>query len=375
MIELEKFQELMRSYGENYNQCFNKHLQMNEDFFGDTIRMIDFLNHYYHELLKENKKEELALIQKNFSFLRHIFTGIDENPIDLSQLPISPDEFRQSKKGVLKVRRIIPTPIEKHTLFSQLLDLYQLFNEEFEDQEYLVYTNNSIHSFELKPSYFPHVIGLSLEDAPKDMYHYSEKEKEYYQNLPRMLERMNQKEVLQNLDQYEHKRNHSLFNYAYLKVKSSSFLSIYNKEMPLFVCHTDHKEGSNIKINVFLSKPVKLEEQLAYVYLGFHENSKFNEGYAESGINLLEKKKVHGECGITTALFRKNKSKYPRNLKLVKLYTMNEQIQFIEFLLPYLENGHVKKELTEYQNRLKRSLFDYMNLECQITRQLSNKTL
>ena len=69
--------------------------------------------------------------------------------------------------------------------------------------------------------------------------------------------------------------------------------------------------------------------------------------------------------------FRKNKSKFPRNLKLVKLYTINEQVQFIELLLPYLENGHVKKELSDYQNRLKRSLFDYMNLECQITRNLS----
>ena len=48
---------------------------------------------------------------------------------------------------------------------------------------------------------------------------------------------------------------------------------------------------------------------------------------------------------------------------------MNEQIQFINEIIPHLEQGHVVKELHEYQNRLKQSLFDYMNLECQIMRE------
>lgn len=368
MDELKEFQQIIELYVQDYNTRLHKKLLVNEDFFGDTIRIIDFLNHYYQEILKEKDLTQTLKVKENLNLIRKVFTGINEAPLVLKPISITSDEYRRSKKGVHKVRRIIPSIAEKQHLFDKILKSYDLYNEHFKNQEYLVYTNNSIYTFELKEDYFPHVIGLSLDDNVNDVFNLSEKEQNYYQQLPVMIKHMNTQTALQQLERYEY-RHHSLFNYAYLKVKNGSFLNFCVLNQPMFVRHTDRKEGTNIKSNTYFIKPMCLLESQAYSLLGFHENSKFSQGYAESDIRLIEKKKPKGECGITSALFRKSKTLSPRNLNLIRLYTMNEQIQFINEIIPHLEQGHVVKELHEYQNRLKQSLFDYMNLECQIMRE------
>ena len=44
MIDYKKFGQIITSYVEDYNNTLNKKLLIDDDFFGDTIRLIDFLN-------------------------------------------------------------------------------------------------------------------------------------------------------------------------------------------------------------------------------------------------------------------------------------------------------------------------------------------
>ena len=153
MDELKEFQQIIELYVQDYNTRLHKKLLVNEDFFGDTIRIINFLNHYYQEILKEKDLTQTLKVKENLHLIRKVFTGINEAPLVLKPISITSDEYRRSKKGVHKVRRIIPSIAEKQHLFDKILKSYDLYNKYFKNQEYLVYTNNSIYTFELKENY------------------------------------------------------------------------------------------------------------------------------------------------------------------------------------------------------------------------------
>ena len=364
MRDYKKFWQIITSYVEDYNNTLNKKLLIDDDFFGDTIRLIDFLNKYYKLISNSKDVNKINAIKENVNTIRECFTGLNQKEEELFKTNINLDTYRQAKKGVHKVRKLIPSVSEKKEIIDSLVDSYNIFNDKFKNQEFLVYTNNSLYSFELKEDYFPHVIGLSLEDNVEEQSDLSEKEISYYKNLPNMLNKLNNLASLESLDKYEHDNYHSLFNYSYLKVKNTCFRNFYYNKLPMFVYHNIKKENSNIKTNTYLLKPIILENETSFASIAFHENSKFNFGYAESNIEFGDKLKINGEYGITTALFKKDKIIGPRNFNLVRMYTINEQIKFIDMIEKDIKDSKITKELKDYQNRLKRSLFDYINLEC-----------
>ena len=366
MRDYKKFWQIITNYVEDYNNTLNKKLLANDDFFGDTLRLIDFLNKYYKMLLSNNSIDKIKNVKKNINIIRECFTGLNQEKNKLYDSQLSLDSYRQSKKGVHKVRKLIPSIAEKKEIFDSLLTSYEVFESKFKNQEFLIYTNNSLYSFELKEEYFPHVIGLSLDDNISEQYELNEKEINYYKNLPNMLKTLTKSDLLKSLDKYEHDNYHSLFNYAYLRVKNNSFKNFYYNKNPMLVNHYIKKENSNMKTNTILLKPFLLENELVFSTIGFHENSKFNFGYSDTDIEFKDKLKFIGEYGIVTSLFKKDKILGPRNFNLVKIYTINEQINFIDILESNIKNAKIMKELKDYQNRLKRSLFDYINLECRI---------
>lgn len=366
MNQYENFQKIIVEYVNDYNKELEKKLLADEDFFGDSIRLIDFLNKYYKMAFSKNDSARLLSIKKNLDIIKSCFTGINKKNDNIYDPNISLDIYRQSKKGVHKVRRIIPSISDKQKIFDSLIDSYDVYNKNYKNQEYLVYTNNSIYDFELKDDYFPHIIGLSLKDNMEDHHNLADKEIEYYKNLPKMINQLKSPKALKSLDNYEHNNLHSLFNYSYLNVKNSCFQNFYFDNLPMLVYNNKKKENSNVKMNTYFLKPIKINQQIAFSSIGFHENSKFNFGYAESNIEFIDKIKLNGECGVTTALFKKDKNISVRDFKLVKIFTINEQIKYIDFLLHQLNNKKIVNEFFKYQMRLKKSLFEYVNFECRI---------
>lgn len=361
---MKDIQEIIQIYVKDYNQKLNKNLLVNEDFFGDTLRIIDFLNHYYTALIHLKDYQMIYFVLDHVDFIRKYIIGLG-----LSTKPsymITDDEYRQARKGVHKVRKMIPSVSSKKDIFHHLLTSYQRYDENFKDQTYIVYTNDNIYNFELKEEYFPHVIGMNLEDKIQDVDTFTEKEKAYYHQIPEMLQKLSSESGLKSLDEYERKNYHSLFNYSYLKVKNISFLNFMSLDTPMFIVNNSKKVDSNVRTNTFFASPIKVGKKESYSMIGFHENSKFSQGYAESNVYLKDTHQIHGEMGITTAIFRKSKSNPSFPLELVKIFTLHEQIQFIDYILRNNDSLSHMKDLINYQGRLKRSLCDQINLEYQL---------
>ena len=72
MDELKEFQQIIELYVQDYNTRLHKKLLVNEDFFGDTIRIIDFLNHYYQEILKEKDLTQTLKVKENLHLIRKV---------------------------------------------------------------------------------------------------------------------------------------------------------------------------------------------------------------------------------------------------------------------------------------------------------------
>lgn len=372
---IKNIQEIIINYVQDYNQKLNKNLLVNEDFFGDTLRLIDFLNNYYTYLVKSKDEERILNVLDHFELLRKEVTGLELPSTHDVLSYITEDEYRQMKKGVYKVRKMILPLEEKENILKGLSKSYELYENAFKDQLYMVYTNDNIHNFELKERYFPHVIGLNLENQTKDVDTLDSKEIEYYQGLPFMLETMTTKKGLSSLDQYERKNYHSLFNYSYLKTKNLAFFNFSKLTTPMLVVNSFRKIESNVKTNTFFATPIQVGKKSAYSVVGFHENSKFSDGFADSDIHMKDSKKVKGDMGITTAIFRKNKLLPPHHFELIKLFTVTEQIHFIDEILENEVMEKAYQHLKQYQNRLKRSLCDQLSLEYQLKGMISTKTI
>ncbi len=369
--KMKNIQKIIIDYVQDYNQGLNKNLLANEDFFGDTIRLLDFLNNYYSYLVKIKDQVRISNVLEHMDLLRKEVTGLEEDQMP-PQASITEDEYRQMKKGVLKVRKMI-FPLEtKQMILNDVMKSYDLYESCFKDQLYMVYTNENIYNFELKERYFPYVIGLNLEDQKKDVDTFTSKELEYYQQLPSML-----KEITSNmmsLDAYERNNHHSLFNYSYVKAKTLSFFNFAQMKMPMLVVNNSKKIDSNVKTNTFFATPIEVGQKDAYSLIGFHENSKFSDGYAEAEIYMKDSKKIKGDVGITTAIFKKNKLLPPYHYELIKVFPVTKQIHFIDQILETNERDAAYQSLKQYQNRLKRGLCDQINLEYQLKQMDQIKT-
>lgn len=372
MAELKNIQRIIELYVQDYNKKLGKNLLLNEDFFGDTLRLIDFLNHYYDYLIKEKDEQRISFVIEQIPFIRKYITGLTPQEDSYTLSVITDDEYRQANKGVLKVRKLIPSISEKRNTLGQALSSYKRYEEEFKNQVYMVYTNDNIYNFELKEEYLPPILGLNLEDQVKDVYTMGDKEKEYYQKLPGMLEKMCTNEGIMALDTYEHKNFHSLFNYSYVKTKNISFQHFMNLRKPMLVISNHKKVDSNVKTSTFFATPILVGKSSSYSIVGFHENSKFSKRYAESKI-CKKAQEIKGEYGITTSIFRQNKILPPHHFELVRLFTISEQVNFINEVLNHPHTKNLS-DLKQYQDRLKRSLYDQINLEYKLEAVLKEHT-
>lgn len=364
MSKMKNIQEIIINYVQDYNQELNKNLLANEDFFGDTLRLLDFLNNYYTYLVKSKDQERISNVLEHIDLLRREVTGLEEQT-NQELIHMTEDEYRQMNKGVLKVRKMI-FPLEtKGLILNNLIKAYDFYKTSFKDQLYMVYTNENIYNFELKERYFPQVIGLNLEDQKRDVDTFTTKELEYYQSLPQMLREMTSKQGLESLDAYERKYHHSLFNYSYVKSKTMAFFNFVQMNTPMLVVNNSKKIESNVKTNTFFATPIEVGQRKAYSLVGFHENSKFSDGYAASEIYIKDSKKIKGDVGITTAIFKKNKLLPPHHYELIKLFPVTQQISFIDQMLDNKE-GDLYQPLKQYQHRLKRRLCDQISLEYQL---------
>lgn len=362
MASIRDIQNIIIDYVQDYNTKLNKNLLANEDFFGDTVRILDFLNHYYTYLLDVFDVERIDYVISNMKLIRKYITGL-EAKIDIEPIyQVTEDEYRRSKKGVHKVRKLIVPKEEKKDIFDSLVRSYKLYEQEFKNQVYTVYTNDNIYNFTLKEEYFPYIIGLNTDDISKEVITLSKREQKYYEQLPSMLEKFSTNAGINSLDNYERENYHSLFNYSYLKLKNFSFLNFLERKTPKLVTSHQEKIDSNICTNTFFSSIINVGKKSGYSVVGFHENSKFSEGYAESDVYMSNNYKVLDEIGITTAIFRTDKVHSPHYLELIKLYPAQAQIKFIDYLLEHSTLNKIEL-LKQYQNRLKRALFDQLNLE------------
>ena len=113
MRDYKKFGQIITSYVEDYNNTLNKKLLIDDDFFGDTIRLIDFLNKYYKLISNSKDVNKINAIKENVNTIRECFTGLNQKEEELFKTNINLDTYRQAKKGVHKVRKLIPSVSEK----------------------------------------------------------------------------------------------------------------------------------------------------------------------------------------------------------------------------------------------------------------------